>query len=148
VPWVLLSDGTWVYLNLSSEISASSIIIGFWNDQITPAAWISIIVLIVVVINIYSVRIYGESEFWFVSIKIIAIIGLLILALVLDIGGGPSQDRLGFRYWKDPGAMKEYMATEELGRFLGLFSTFINAAFSYSGVETVAVAAGETENPR
>jgi amino acid transporter len=104
--------------------------------------------LIVVVINIYSVRIYGESEFWFVSIKIIAIIGLLILALVLDLGGGPSQDRLGFRYWKHPGAMKEYMATEELGRFLGLFSTFINAAFSYSGVETVAVAAGETENPR
>lgn len=105
-------------------------------------------IFVVVVINIYSVRIYGESEFWFVSIKIIAIVGLLILALVLDLGGGPNHDRLGFRYWKHPGAMKEYMATGDLGRFLGLFSTFINAAFSYSGVETVAVAAGETENPR
>lgn len=34
------------------------------------------------------------------------------------------------------------------GRFLGLFSTLVNAAFSYGGVELVAVAAGEAENPR
>ena len=44
--------------------------------------------------------------------------------------------------------MKEYVASGDLGRFLGLFSTLINAAFSYGGVEMVAVAAGEAENPR
>ena len=36
----------------------------------------------------------------------------------------------------------------DLGRFLAFFSTLINAAFSYGGVEMVAVAAGEAENPR
>jgi yeast amino acid transporter len=44
--------------------------------------------------------------------------------------------------------MKEYIGTGNTGRFLGLFSTLINAAFSYGGVEMVAVAAGEAENPR
>ena len=44
--------------------------------------------------------------------------------------------------------MKQYLAKADTGRFLGLFSTLINAAFSYSGVEMVAVAAGEAENPR
>lgn len=44
--------------------------------------------------------------------------------------------------------MKEYIATGSEGRFLGLFSTLVNAAFSYSGVEMVAVAAGEAQNPR
>ena len=44
--------------------------------------------------------------------------------------------------------MKAYIASGSEGRFLWLFSTLVNAAFSYGGVETVAVAAGEAENPR
>lgn len=44
--------------------------------------------------------------------------------------------------------MLQYDSTGDTGRFLGLFSTLVNAAFSYGGVEMVAVAAGEAENPR
>lgn len=44
--------------------------------------------------------------------------------------------------------MHEYDSTGDTGRFLGLFSVLVNAAFSYGGVELVAVAAGEAENPR
>ncbi|KAL8786879.1 MAG: hypothetical protein Q9213_002510 [Squamulea squamosa] len=98
--------------------------------------------------KVVAVAIYGEAEFIFASIKIIAIVGLIIFAFIIDLGGGPTRDRLGFRYWKDPGAMKAYKATGSNGRFLGLFSTLVNAAFSYGGVEMVAVAAGEAENPR
>lgn len=99
-------------------------------------------------LNIFAVAIYGEAEFCFASIKIITIVGLLIFAFIIDLGGGPTHDRLGFRYWKHPGAMKEYVALGNKGRFLGLFSTLVNAAFSYGGVEMVAVAAGEAEDPR
>jgi len=112
------------------------------------AVWISIIIVIVVCLNIFAIQIYGEAEFIFASIKIVTIVGLLILAFIIDLGGGPKQDRLGFRYWKHPGAMKEYASTGNTAKFLGLFSVLVNAAFSYSGVELVAVAAGEAENPR
>lgn len=44
--------------------------------------------------------------------------------------------------------MKPYIADGNAGRFLGLFSTLVNAAFSYGGVEMVAIAAGEAEDPR
>ena len=80
--------------------------------------------------------------------KILTIVGLLLLALILDLGGGPTHERVGFATWRNPGAMKEYVGTGSTGRFLGLFSTLVNAAFSYGGVEMVAVAAGEAENPR
>lgn len=70
------------------------------------------------------------------------------MAFIVDLGGGPKHDRLGFRFWKNPGAMKEYDSTGSTGRFLGLFNVLVNAAFSYGGVELVAVAAGEAENPR
>jgi amino acid transporter len=135
-------------ITLCAEISAAAIVIGFWNDDINQAAWISIIIVLVICLNVFAVSIYGEAEFIFASIKLLTIIGLLLLALILDLGGGPTHDRLGFRYWKHPGAMKMYVASGDLGRFLGFFSTLINAAFSYGGVEMVAVAAGEAEDPR
>ena len=137
-------------ITLCAEISAASIVIQFWDGAkgINVAAWISIIIVVVLCLNIFAVAIYGEAEFVFASIKIITIVGLLIMALVVDLGGGPTHDRLGFRYWKNPGAMKEYIGTGSTGRFTGLWSTLVNAAFSYGGVEMVAVAAGEAENPR
>ena len=117
------------------------------------AAWISLIIVLILILNIFAVSIYGEAEFCFASIKIITIVGLLIMALCLDLGAGPKGFRYGFYYWQNPGAMKGYYLDEDddrkdLGRFLGLFSTLVNAAFSYGGVEMVAVAAGEAENPR
>lgn len=137
-------------LTLYTEISAASVVIQYWNgaEHINAAAWITIIILVVVCLNVFAVAVYGEAEFVFASIKIIAIIGLLLFAFIVDLGGGPTKDRLGFRYWKHPGAMKAYVGDGSAGRFLGFFSTLVNAAFAYGGVEMVAVAAGEAENPR
>lgn len=96
------------------------------------------------VLNLFVVSLYGESEFVFASIKTLTIVGLLILALVLDLGG-PNHDRLGFQYWRNPGVMREYISHGSTGRFLGFFALLVNASFS---VEFLAVAAGEAENPR
>ncbi|KAL8938734.1 MAG: hypothetical protein Q9211_003068 [Gyalolechia sp. 1 TL-2023] len=137
-------------ITLCAEISAAAVVIQFWNGarDINVAAWISLIIVLIVCLNVFAVAIYGEAEFIFAAIKIITIVGLLIFAFIIDLGGGPTRDRLGFRYWNDPGAMKEYKGTGDKGRFLGFFSVLVNAAFSYGGVEMVAVAAGEAENPR
>ena len=112
------------------------------------AVWISIILVVLLFLNIFAVSIYGEAEFWFASLKIITVVGLLILALILDLGGGPNHDRLGFRYWKDPGAMNTFVAEGAEGRFLGFFFSLVIAALSYGGIESVVIAAGETKNPR
>jgi amino acid transporter len=110
--------------------------------------WISIIIVLLIFLNLFAVSIYGEAEFWFASLKIITIVGLLILAVVLDLGGGPTHDRIGFRYWKNPGAMNSFVASGAEGRFLGLFFALVMGALSYGGVESVIIAAGEAENPR
>lgn len=135
-------------ITLCVEIAAAAVLVEYWNDSINLSAWISIIIVLIVCLNIFAVAIYGEAEFIFASIKIVTIIGLLILAFIIDLGGGPDRDRRGFRYWRDPGAMKEYIGRGDTGRFTGLWSTLVNAAFSYGGVEMVAVAAGEATNPR
>ncbi|EEP79597.1 conserved hypothetical protein [Uncinocarpus reesii 1704] len=136
-------------ITLCVEIAAASVIIQFWPGSlhINVAAWISILIVLVLCLNIFAVSVYGEAEFIFASIKIVTIVGLLILSLIIDLGGVDG-DRRGFRYWKDPGAMNLYLGTGAKGRFLGFFSTLVNAAFSFGGVEMVACAAGEAANPR
>lgn len=136
-------------ITLCAEISAAAVLISFWdqNEKVNPAVWITLIIILLICLNIFAVSIYGEAEFIFASVKIITIVGLLLLAFIIMLGGAPDHDRRGFRYWKE-GAMKEYVGTGDTGRFTGLWRTLVNAAFSYGGVEMVAVAAGEAANPR
>lgn len=70
-----------------------------WDKKINNALWISITTVVVVAINFLGTRAFGECEFWFASIKVLTIIGLILVGLVIDLGGAPSHDRLGFRYW-------------------------------------------------
>ena len=70
------------------------------------------------------------------------ITGLILFGLVIDLGGGPNHDRIGFRYWKNPGALVVSDLTPNnigLGRFLGMLSVLVQAAFSFQGMELVAV---------
>jgi amino acid permease len=69
------------------------------GHKINNAVWITVTGIVVIVINFLGTRAFGECEFWFASIKVITIIGLIILGLVIDLGGAPTHDRLGFRYW-------------------------------------------------
>ncbi|KAJ9475945.1 Proline-specific permease [Pseudozyma hubeiensis] len=136
----------WVIV-LPAELSAAAVLMSYWSDA-NPAIWISVFLVIVVAINLLGTRAYGEAEFWFASIKIITIVGLIILSVCIDLGVG-KQGRLGFRYWKEPGPFKQYHGIQgSLGRFLGFFSVLINAAFSFIGTEIVAIASAEAKNPR
>ncbi|KAF9513616.1 hypothetical protein BS47DRAFT_1344108 [Hydnum rufescens UP504] len=140
---------TWVIF-LPTELSAAAVLIDFWeHHKVSDAAWVSVCLVVVIVINMLGAGAYGEAEFFFVSFKVITIVGLLILGVILDLGGGPNHDRIGFRYWKNPGPFVQYNGISGAkGRFLGWWSVMTQAAFSYIGTEIVGIAAGEAKNPR
>ena len=93
-----------------------------------------------VYLNALRLGAYGEAEFIFSSIKVITIIGLIILGIILDLGGGPNHDRIGFRYWKQPGPFVQFdNIGGSKGRFLGWFAVMTQAVFSFMGTELVAV---------
>ncbi|CAE6475296.1 unnamed protein product [Rhizoctonia solani] len=135
---------------LPAELAAAAVLINYWmKGRINDALWISICLIVVIVINMLGAGVYGECEFIFASIKVITITGLIILGIVLDLGGGPNHDRIGFRYWKDPGPFVQFAGIAGAkGQFLGWWSVMTQAAFSFIGTEIVAIAAGEAKNPR
>ena len=134
-------------LSVPAEISAICVLFKYWTD-VNSAVFICVFIFITFVVGISFVGIYGEVEFWFACLKILLVIFLIILGLVIDLGGIPGQGRIGFRYWKEPGPFVEYIATGHWGQFLGYWAVMTNAVFSFAGVESLAMAAAETQNPR
>lgn len=75
------------------------------------------------------------------------------MGIIIDLGGNPEHDRIGFRYWKHPyGPMAFYLLKQvhnkHLAIFLGFWSTLTNALFAFIGTELIGVTVGEAENPR
>jgi len=70
---------------LPLEIVAASITLDFWPGakDTNPAAWVTIFLVVIVAINFFGVRGYGEAEFVFAIIKVIAVIGFIILGIIL-----------------------------------------------------------------
>ncbi|KAK1149185.1 hypothetical protein N8T08_006405 [Aspergillus melleus] len=134
---------------LATEVTAAGLIIEYWTTSVNVGVWITIVLVVILVLNIVAVSWYGEAEFWFATLKIIAIIGLIILGVVLFFGGGPRHDRLGFRYWQNPGAFNPYLVPGNTGRFLGFWTALIKSGFSFIfSPELITTAAGEVEAPR
>ena len=134
---------------LPFELTTAGITIAFWTDpqntgtpSINVGVWITIFLLLVVAINIFGVRGYGEVEFALGILKVTAIIGFIILGVVIDCGGVPTDNRgyIGAHYWHEPGAFRN--------GFKGFCSVFVTASFAFGGTELVGLAAAEAANPR
>ncbi|KAK1637973.1 amino acid permease [Colletotrichum phormii] len=140
----------WYTMSISvpAEISAAATLIQFWNRSVNPGVWITIFLVFIITVNFCGVRLYGETEVVFASLKIMTIIGLIIGGLVIDLGGGPNGDRIGFRYWQDPGAFNSYLVTGSAGNFLAFWKVLLSAAFSYGNIQVVAISGSETRQPR
>lgn len=132
------------------EITAAAVVIQYWDSPVNVAVWITIFIIVIVGLNLLPVSFYGESEFWFASLKVFTLLGLMILSCILFWGGGPDQDGiLGFHYWKDPGGTNVYLKTGKTGRFLAFLITLVSSAFAFTfAPELLIVCSTEMKNPR
>lgn len=72
-------------ISLPAELVAAAVIVQFWST-VSPAIWIVIFASLVIISNLFFVRVYGELEFAFASLKIMLIIGLNIMVrLIFDL---------------------------------------------------------------
>ncbi|KAK5065157.1 hypothetical protein LTR84_000993 [Exophiala bonariae] len=136
---------TWNYwfndaVSTAADIIALQLLLKFWTDNF-PGWAISLIFLIVVVaLNFMPVRVYGEVEYWLSLLKVITICIFIILGIVVNCGGNRDHKYIGGHNWHIPGAPFH-------GGIGGFASVFVTASFAYGGTESIAVTAGETQNP-
>ncbi|KAF8432981.1 amino acid permease-domain-containing protein [Boletus edulis BED1] len=124
---------------LQCELTAAAVILQFWAPQVQPWQWALVVIVPVFVMQLIHVRIYGESEYWFASIKVVMIILFIIVGLIYDWGGVKGHP--------GPGRSNFQNGQAFIGGFANFAQTFVYAFYSFGGVELVAVAAGESARP-
>ncbi|MEU0168160.1 amino acid permease [Streptomyces iakyrus] len=130
----------WVVTGMA-ELTAAAIYINFWFPEIPQ--WVSALVFLVVLfgVNLISVKIFGEVEFWFSMIKVTAIIGMIVIGLgVLTLGFSDAGDTATVsNLWAHDGFFPNGIGSSLM--------TLQGVMFAYLAVELVGVTAGESENP-
>jgi len=130
---------------VAAELVAGSLIIKFWFPDTNGTIWSVFFLVIIFILNILSAKVYGESEYWFASIKVATII-IFIIVGVLMIFGILGNNSPGFSNWVlSDGADRK---GPFVGGMLAIINVFLVAGFSFSGTEIVGLAAGESENPQ
>lgn len=126
-------------MTIAVELVAASIVMKFWFPDSNSVVWSAISLVVLLGLNLFSARIFGESEFWFAGIKVVTIVIFILLGLAMIFGimGGKA---VGFKNWTAGEA-------PFVGGGLGTLSILMVAGFSYIGVEATAITAGEAQDP-
>lgn len=130
----------WISVAMA-DITAVGIYVKYWFPSIE--AWIpSLVTLIILLLmNLVTVKIFGEMEFWFACIKVVAIIALIVLGLYFILTGQPTSAGVASfsNLWSHGGWFPKGMD--------GFIQSFQMVVFAFAGIELVGLTAGETENP-
>ncbi|UZH05088.1 amino acid permease [Heyndrickxia coagulans] len=144
-PWAGFITGwtywfCWIVTGIA-EITAVGMYVQFWVPELPQ--WITALICVAVLflINIATVKAFGEMEFWFAIIKVVTIIALIIIGILLVFAGFQSN-----------GAHASFTNLWQHGGFFpngskGFLLAFEMAIFSFVGIELVGVTAGEAEDP-
>lgn len=130
------------------DVTAVALYVKFWAPyweplQSIPQWAIALMALVVVLaLNLVSVKLFGEMEFWFALIKVTALVLFLIIGVCfLLFGGRTDVGATGFSVMADNGGLFPMGAVAPLLAVSGV-------VFAYAAIELVGTAAGETEKPK
>ena len=122
-----------------AELAVVGIYVNYWFPDIHPGLTAAGFLVGITLINLINVKAYGEFEFWFAIIKVVAIIAMIVLgiALIAGLGGNPTGIS---NLWSNGGFLPNGV--------WGMLSSLVVVMFAFGGVELIGITAGEAENPR
>ncbi|KOY57395.1 MULTISPECIES: amino acid permease [unclassified Streptomyces] len=145
--WAGFSIG-WLYwffwvVVLAVEATAGAKILEGWVPAVPQWGWALIVMVVLTVTNLGSVASYGEFEFWFAGIKVVAIGAFVVVGMLAVFGVLPGSDNpgAGFAHLTDAGGFMP-------NGWGSILTGVLMVVFSFMGSEIVTLAAGESEDPR
>lgn len=96
VGWSYWFSGT---ITVANELQGVVTVLQYWTHRVPVAAWLSIFLVLIFLINICAVQVFGEVEVIMSMIKLFWIAVIIIACIVVSAGGAPNHETIGFRYW-------------------------------------------------
>ncbi|MER7620159.1 amino acid permease [Streptomyces sp. NPDC126503] len=120
-------------------IGAAKIMTG-WFPGTPEWAWVALFMLVFCGTNLAAVKNFGEFEFWFAALKVGAIVLFLGIGVLAIVGALPGSDAPGTTNLTGDGGFFPHGSE-------GLIVGLLASVFAYGGLETVTIAAAESEHP-
>ncbi|TWI57367.1 gamma-aminobutyrate:proton symporter, AAT family (TC 2.A.3.1.4) [Pseudomonas duriflava] len=130
----------WV-LVIPLEAVAAGAILNAWLPAIATWQFALVITALLTVTNLFSVAKYGEFEFWFALLKVIAILAFIILGAVAMVGALPGREVSGL------GTLMAAHGGFMPNGFSAVIGALLTTMFSFMGTEIVTIAAAESKDP-
>jgi arginine/ornithine permease len=137
----------WLYwfgwaVTVALELLSAGQMMMRWFPHSQIWVWCAIFAILLFALNALSARAFGEAEFWFSSIKILAILAFIVLGAGAMFGIVPMKGGQAAPYFSN------FTAHGLLPHgFTALIITMITVNFSFQGTELIGIAAGESEDP-
>jgi AAT family amino acid transporter len=132
---------TYIVVSMA-ELAVVGIYVNYWLPGVPT--WVSAAIFLVLItsVNLINVRAYGEFEFWFAIIKVVAIIAMIGLgAKIVLFGAGNGARATGIsNLWTHGGYFPHGL--------WGMVTALVVVMFSFGGVELIGITAGEVDDPR
>ncbi|MBM4792027.1 amino acid permease [Streptomyces sioyaensis] len=144
--WAGFSIG-WLYwffwvVVLAVEATAGAAILTSWVPAVPQWAWALIVMVVLTASNLASVSSFGEFEFWFAGIKVVAIAAFIVLGglAIFGVLPGTHHAATGFGNLTSHGGFLPHGPS-------AILTGVLMVVFSFMGSEIVTLAAGESEDP-
>ncbi|WP_240979243.1 amino acid permease [Streptomyces sp. HNM0574] len=124
-----------------ADVTALGVYMGFWFPDVPRWIWLLAAVVIIGVFNLFSVKVFGELEFWLSLAKIVAIVAMILAGVaILVFGIGSEGNSAGISNLWEHGGFFPHGAH-------GFIMSFAVVMFAFGGTEIIGVTAGEAQNP-
>ncbi|RTF52261.1 amino acid permease [Serratia marcescens] len=123
-----------------AELTAVGIYVQYWWPEIPTWVSAAVFFLAINAINLANVKVYGEMEFWFAIIKVVAIIGMIVFGAYLLFSGMGGPEATVTNLWAQGGFFPNGV--------MGLVMAMAVIMFSFGGLELVGITAAEADNPQ
>ncbi|WP_433741118.1 amino acid permease [Pseudomonas putida] len=127
-----------------ADVTAFGIYMGFWFPEVARWIWVLGIVFVIGGLNLCTVKVFGEMEFWMSLLKVSAIIAMILGGfgiMAFGIGSSTAGHVTGIsNLWTQGGFMPNGVG--------GLIASFAVVMFAFGGIEIIGVTAGEAKDPQ
>lgn len=130
-----------------SELTAIGIYVQYWWPEIPLWASSAFFFVMITLLNLGSVKLFGEAEFWFSIIKVLAIVAMIVFGTYLLVSGTGGEQATLSNLTNNGGFFPKGWFEKTENGYQGLLAVMAIIMFSFGGLELIGITAAEAENP-
>ncbi|KYP92782.1 lysine transporter [bacteria symbiont BFo2 of Frankliniella occidentalis] len=127
-------------VTIAVDLVAAQLVMGYWFPDVPGWIWSASFLAVIFLLNVISVKGFGEAEYWFSLIKVITVVIFIAVGVLMIVGILHGAPHAGIKNWQLGDA-------PFVGGFPAMIGVAMIVGFSFQGTELIGIAAGESENP-